>query len=218
MLAAGRVLSLWRHALGLAVAGAVVASVYLYYRAEYAHAKRLRVVTDGTLYRCGQLTGDGFRDAFKRYGIKTVVNLQEEARDPFVPDSFWDHPTTLVAGSGTLESDICRENGVEYVSLDGGVLETLTQDGGSRPKLVEDFLKVMADPKKRPVLIHCKAGLHRTGFMTAIYRMEFERRSKDEAVRELRANGFGTFGATAGNDYLQRYILDFHPTTPAAPK
>ena len=39
-----------------------------------------------------------------------------------------------------------------------------------------------------------------------------------DILRELRANGFGTFGATAGNDYLQRYILDFHPTTPAAPK
>ena len=50
MLAVGRVLALWRHALGLAVVLAVVASVYLYYRAEYNHAKRLRVVTDGTLY------------------------------------------------------------------------------------------------------------------------------------------------------------------------
>ena len=34
MLAVGRVLALWRHALGLAVVLAVVASVYLYYRAE----------------------------------------------------------------------------------------------------------------------------------------------------------------------------------------
>ena len=56
MLAAGRVLALWRHALGFAVAVAVVASVYLYYRAEYAHAKRLRIVADGKFYRSGQLT------------------------------------------------------------------------------------------------------------------------------------------------------------------
>ena len=218
MLAVGRVLALWRHALSLAVALAVAASVYLYYRAEYNHAKRLRVVTDGKLYRCGQMTGNGFRDAFKRFGIKTVINLQEEARDPYIADSFWDRPTTYLDAPRTLESDICRDNGVEYVSLDGGVLETLAHDGGSRPKLVDDFLKIVADEKKLPVLIHCKAGLHRTGFMTAIYRMEFEGRSKDDVVRELRANGFGTFGATAGNDYLQRYILDFHPTPPAAPK
>lgn len=218
MLAAGRVLALWRHALGFAVAVAVVASVYLYYRAEYAHAKRLRIVADGKFYRCGQLTANGFRDAFRRYDIKTVINLQQEARDPFVPDSFWDHPTSLVAGSGTLESEVCEANGVKYVSLDGGVLETLTEDGGSRPKLVEDFLKIVADPARQPVLVHCKAGLHRTGFMTAIYRMEFEGRSKAEAVREMRANGFGTFGANTGDEYLKRYILDFHPTTPAAPK
>ena len=218
MLAAGRFLALWRYALGFAVAGAVVASVYLYYRAEYNRSKRLRVVADGKFYRSGQLTANGFRDAFRRYDIKTVINLQQEARDPFVPDSFWDHPTSLVAGSGTLESEVCEANGVKYVSLDGGVLETLTEDGGSRPKLVEDFLKIVVDPARQPVLVHCKAGLHRTGFMTAIYRMEFEGRSKAEAVREMRANGFGTFGANTGDAYLKRYILDFHPTTPAAPK
>ena len=218
MLAAGRVFALWRYALGFAVASTVVASVYLYYRAEYNHAKRLRVVTDGKFYRSGQLTADGFRDAFRRYGIKTVVNLQQEARDPFVPDSFWDHPTSYLPGPGTLESEVCEASGVEYVSLDGGVLETLADDGGSRPKLIDDFLRVVADTARQPVLIHCKAGLHRTGFMTAIYRMECEGRSKNDAVRELRANGFGTFGANTGDAYLKRYILDFRPTPPAAPK
>jgi tyrosine-protein phosphatase SIW14 len=207
-----RLFSHWRWAASFTLVLVAVGTVYCYYRAEYNHAKRLRVVADGVLYRSGQLTGDGFREAFHRFGIKTVINLQEEARDPYVPNSFWERPTSYIDAPGTRESDICAANGVKYVSLDGGILERLDGDAGSRPPLVEDFLKVVADPKNQPVLIHCKAGLHRTGFMTAVYRMEFEGKGKAEAVRELRANGFGTFGATAGNDYLQRYILDFRPT------
>ena len=49
----------------------------------------------------------------------------------------------------------------------------------------------------------------RTGLLTAVYRMEFEGWSKDQAYRELRANGFGTFAATEANVYLDRFIVRF---------
>jgi protein tyrosine/serine phosphatase len=91
--------------------------------------------------------------------------------------------------------------------LDGGVLDEPGQDTGSRPQVIEEFIEILNDPESYPILIHCKAGLHRTGLMTAIYRMEKEKRSTAEAVRELRANGFGTFGATDGNEYIRRYFL-----------
>ena len=58
-----------------------------YYRNSYSHAKRLRVVTAGKFYRSGQMTADGFRDAVRRFDLKTVINLQEEEefKDPFMP-------------------------------------------------------------------------------------------------------------------------------------
>ena len=62
---------------------AVMATVVtVYYRESYEHSKRLRVVEPDHLYRSGQMTGAGFRDAFTRYNIKTVVNLQEDNTDP----------------------------------------------------------------------------------------------------------------------------------------
>jgi tyrosine-protein phosphatase SIW14 len=195
----------WRHALVAMLMAAIVGVLFSYYRIEYNHAKRLRIVTDGKMYRSGQLTANGFREAFHRFGIKTVINLQEEARDPFLPPG-WQQQAS------ELESDVCRNAGVEYISMDGGVLEVLNPETSSQPKLIEDFFAICRQPERLPILIHCKAGLHRTGFMTAIYRMEFEQRSKADVVRELRANGFGTFGATSGNDYMQRYILDFRPS------
>ncbi len=191
-----------RWALGAGVAAATAGVPFAYYRASYAHAKRLRVVAPGKLYRSGQLTAEGFRDAFRRYGIKTVVNLQEEARDPLIPET-WQGRTKV------RESDVCKAMGVKYVALDGGVLDHPEREAGTRPQVIDDFLDVMRDEENHPVLIHCLAGLHRTGLLTAVYRMEFEGWGPAEAVRELRANGFGTFDATDGNVYLDRFILKF---------
>jgi protein tyrosine/serine phosphatase len=191
-----------RWALGVVVAAGLLAAPAAYYRATYDHAKRLRVVTPGKLYRCGQLNAAGFAEAFHRFDIKTVVNLQEENRDPLLPERWQGKPTVR-------ESEVCKAHGVKYVVLDGGVLDSPGHDPGSRPKVIDDFLAVMDDPANHPVLIHCKAGLHRTGLITAVYRMEYEGRSPARAVEELRANGFGTFAATDGNAYLDRFILRF---------
>lgn len=193
-----------RWVLGVMVAGIVAGVPFAYYRASYAHAKRLRVVTPGKVYRCGQLTANGFRDAFHRYGIRTVINLQQEARDPFLPAGWMEEPSQL-------ESEVCAANGVRYVQIDGGILDRPPDGSTSRPAVIDEFLEVLDDPKNYPVLIHCRAGLHRTGLMVAVYRMEYEKRSKADATRELRANGFGTFMATEGNPYLVDFISDFEP-------
>jgi protein tyrosine phosphatase (PTP) superfamily phosphohydrolase (DUF442 family) len=197
----------------------------LYYRHVYEHSRRLRLVTDQdvvldqgqtvrhTLYRSGQLTAGGFRDAVRRYGIKTVVNLQEEARDPMLPAS-------MFGGDRVAESELFRELNVKYIPLDGGVLDHPDREPGSRPPVIDQFLQVIDDPAHHPILFHCKAGLHRTGLMTAIYRMEYQKRDRAAVLEELKANGFGNFAATTGNFYVDRLIMNFQrradllPVTP----
>jgi protein tyrosine/serine phosphatase len=61
--------------------------------------------------------------------------------------------------------------------------------------------------------LHCKAGLHRTGVLTAVYRMEYEGWSPQQALAELKANGFGDSKATSANDYIVQYILAYRPRT-----
>ena len=69
----------------------------------------------------------------------------------------------------------------------------------------------MDDPANYPVLIHCRAGLHRTGVLVAVYRMEYDRWSPSEAVREMLENGFGRFACDESNEYISQYILTYRP-------
>jgi tyrosine-protein phosphatase SIW14 len=59
------------------------------------------------------------------------------------------------------------------------------------------------------VLIHCKAGLHRTGIMAAIYRMEYNGWTREEALHELRSHGFGYFLANTSNPYIEQYVMPY---------
>jgi protein tyrosine/serine phosphatase len=64
----------------------------------------------------------------------------------------------------------------------------------------------MADPKNYPVLVHCFAGIHRTGAYTAIYRMEFEGWSNAKAIAEVKACGYTNLDDEWDIlNYLERY-------------
>src|SRR5262249_15535380 len=139
---------------------------FVYYRYSYTYGKRLRVVTEGRVYRSGCMTAPGFRDAVARLGIRTIINLMDEAPDPDIAKSYFGQ-------SDILESQLCREMGVRFVAI-APDLVARTSVPAERPKAIEQFLAVMDNPSSYPVLIHCRAGLHRTGCAVAIYRMEYE--------------------------------------------
>jgi len=187
---------------GALVVGAGVA-FYFFYRAVNEHEKRLRIVEPGRYYRCGQLTAAGFTDAVGVYGIRTIVNVQDDFPDP-----------DLQLGpfsSGTIkESRLCEQLGVRYVWLEPD-LQPRSTPGGPRPVVLDQFLELMDDPATYPVLLHCKAGLHRTGVLTAVYRMEYQGWSRESAFREMKANGFGEFACTSANDYVTQYVLTYRP-------
>jgi protein tyrosine/serine phosphatase len=187
-----------RWVFGLAIAALVTVVPILRYRAVYDHSRRLRVVDPGILLRSGCLTAGGFEEAVQRYGIKTIINLQDEYPDPPVRVSYLDTSTTS-------EIELCRRLGVHYVYLAPDLLSRQEAET-EHPKAIDQFLAIMDDPTNYPVLIHCKAGLHRTGVMVAVYRMEYNGWSPQAALREAKANGFGEFAATSANDYIAQYI------------
>jgi protein tyrosine phosphatase (PTP) superfamily phosphohydrolase (DUF442 family) len=188
---------------------------FVFYRSVYAHNKRLRVVVPGKVYRSGQLTYEGFADAVKQHGFRTILNLQDDFPDPDIYLHFWTYDTIK-------ESEMCARLGVRYVMIS----PDLVPHGdfpAARPEAVDQFLQLMDDPKNYPVLIHCKAGLHRTGCMAAIYRMEYENWTPREAYQELKGHGFGELMCDSANDYVTQYVLSYQrgkrfPTGTAARK
>jgi tyrosine-protein phosphatase SIW14 len=188
-------------ALSALVALIVVVWPIVEYRNVYAFNKRLREVAPGRVYRCGEMNAEGFAETVARLKIHTVLNLQDDYPDPDVCKSFWDWSTVK-------ESEMCRRLGVQYVLIKPDLIpRSLTPL--ERPAAVDEFLKLMDDENAYPVLIHCKAGLHRTGVITAVYRMEYEDWTPAEAYRELKAHGFGDWVCTSANDYVNEYVLQY---------
>ena len=199
-------MGLWlRRALALAIAGVVIGPPFLLYRAQYATSKRLREVTAGRFYRSGQMNAAGFRDAIERFKIKTVLNLQHETgfQDPHLPARWLGAPVIY-------ESELCRQLNVRYVLMTPDILPT-PNDLTKEPPAVTEFLKLLDDESAYPILIHCKAGLHRTGRLTAIYRMDKEGWDVGDALRELRANGYGYTAASESDDFIVQFVQNFKP-------
>jgi protein tyrosine/serine phosphatase len=190
------------YALGLGVFAVAVGPPVALYRAQYIHAKRFREVEPGKLYRSGQMTAAGFRETVEKYDIKTVVNLQHEEPDPLLAEHW--------LGKGHVrESVLCQQLGVKYVLLQPDVLppgNTVEKE----PPVVQEWLDLLKD-ENYPILLHCKAGLHRTGRLTAIYRMEKDRWTPGEALRELRANGYGFVAASEGDEFVVQFIQNYRP-------
>jgi tyrosine-protein phosphatase SIW14 len=53
-----------------------------------------------------------------------------------------------------------------------------------------EFLGIVNDPASQPVYVHCVGGRHRTGVMTAVYRM-INGWSADQALKEMKQFDFG---------------------------
>lgn len=140
------------------------------------HFRNFRVVEPGVLYRSGQMSLSGFEKAVTTYGIRTVVTLRDadiEGERP--PDAD--------------EEALCRKLDIRHVRIRPRAW--WSEDGPAPVEVgVKRFLAVMDDPANFPVLVHCFAGIHRTGSYVAVYRMEYDHWSNERALKELRAGGY----------------------------
>ncbi len=161
---------------GLLILALIVGGPLAYSSYRHAHLRQFRVVEEGVLYRSGQLSRAGLKRLIHDHGIRTVVSL----RDAYTPDQ---------APPDLEEEQFCRGQELNYVRI---TPRAWWASDSSVPAArgVEKFLSVMRDPANFPVLIHCYAGVHRTGAHCAVYRMEFHRWSNHRAIAEVIANGY----------------------------
>jgi protein tyrosine phosphatase (PTP) superfamily phosphohydrolase (DUF442 family) len=114
-------------------------------------------------------------------GVKTVISLRHR-------------PDERVRQSA-------ERAGMRYINLPMNVR------GYPPADLAPRFLALVNDPENWPVYVYCHGGRHRTGVMTAIYRMAIEGWEVQRAYAEMRQYGFYK---RWGHGPLKAYVLDYY--------
>lgn len=122
-------------------------------------------VSEGRFYRSGELPPEALRQKIERFGIKTLINLSRREEEPMTPN-------------GPTERELAHSLGVEYfqIPLNGKRIP-------SRDRIAP-LLKVF-DLAPRPILVHCTSGTHRSGVASAIWLLEEENESFEDAKSQL---------------------------------
>lgn len=116
-------------------------------------------------YRGAQPAGRDYTD-LAALGVKTIINLTSD-------DAQADEPNLAAAA------------GMRYVQIP---MSTRTPPTSTQ---LAQFLGIVSDPASQPVYVHCVGGRHRTGVMTAAYRMTQEAWTSDRAFQEMKRYKFG---------------------------
>jgi protein tyrosine/serine phosphatase len=147
------------------------------------------VVEPGLLYRSGVLSPRNLEEVLTRYGIRTVVNLRSV--DERCEGDWY-----------KTERAICGRAGVGLLDLP--VKGDVPADGQ-----IDQWLELLGDRTRHPILIHCAQGVMRTGLMVAVYEMEFHRKSNRQALADMRL--FGHNVNTPRHRDLREFILNYKP-------
>ena len=144
-------------------------------------------------YRGSQPTQEEFAQ-LKRLGVKTVIDLREDYKK--------------------TEEAWVRELGMNYVRIPLKTTVAATEEQW------KSFLGLVNDPAHQPVYVHCKGGRHRTGAMTAIYRITHDGWTADQAYVEMKDYDFenGFFGGPAAQKKFVFEFYQIHKTPASAQK
>jgi protein tyrosine phosphatase (PTP) superfamily phosphohydrolase (DUF442 family) len=120
-------------------------------------------VSEGLVYRSGQMNSNSLAEAIREHGIKTVVNLRGD--------------------NGTADwyqAEITTARQLDVRHFDFSL-------SASREVSDEDMDKILStiEHAPKPVLIHCKNGADRSGLVGALYLYSIEGRSAADADRQL---------------------------------
>jgi tyrosine-protein phosphatase SIW14 len=139
-------------------------------------------------FRGAQPVGSDYAD-LAGLGVKTVINL--------IGDDDLDR----------TEQSSVEKQGMRYIQIPMSTRKAPTTEQ------LQAFLTVVNDPASQPVYVHCVGGRHRTGVMTAVYRMTRDGISGAEAFSEMKRFNYGP-------DFLhpefKKFVYAYEVKKPAA--
>jgi protein tyrosine/serine phosphatase len=154
--------------------------------------RNFRVVEEGVLYRCGQLTLPRLQQVALEHNIKTVISLRDGDKPIDEQEETWVKATRKM-----------RFYRIPYRDWNPDSTGKIPAEVG-----LKAFREVMDDPSNYPVLVHCFAGIHRTGTMCAVFRMDYQGWTNEQAMTEMRAMGYTILDQ---HEDVHRYFLRYRP-------
>ena len=133
-----------------------------------------------TFYRGAQPKERDYAD-LAAMGVKTIIDLQRNGQ----------------AG----EQSLVEAQGMKFYRI------PMSDRGQPSAEQAELFLKLVNDPANQPVFVHCAGGRHRTGAMSAIYRITHDGWSADQAYLEMKRYDF-EYGM--GHGSLKNYVYGYY--------
>lgn len=133
-----------------------------------------------TFYRGAQPRDEDYAD-LAAMGVKTIIDLQQ-------------------SGVGR-EQNLVESQGMRFYRIG------MSDKNQPTAEQAELFLKIVNDPANQPVFVHCAGGRHRTGAMSAIYRITHDGWNADQAFLEMKQYDF-EYGI--GHSPLKRYVYDYY--------
>lgn len=119
--------------------------------------KNFGVVVPETLYRGADQHPNVLRDICEDNHIRTVIDL---------------------SGADPGEDEVCRALGIDRFNF------SLPGDGRGDPVTWAAVLKLLSEPERQPVFVHCAAGAQRTTTAVMLYRRFLEGESFQESYPE----------------------------------
>jgi protein tyrosine phosphatase (PTP) superfamily phosphohydrolase (DUF442 family) len=133
-------------------------------------------------YRGSQPTEEQVAE-LKRLGVRTVIDLR---KDSVAQEGAW-----------------VRANGMQYFNIPLKASVAATEEQTSY------FLSLVNNPANWPVYVHCKGGRHRTGALTAVYRITRDGWTADQAFKEMKEYDFDS-GLFGGPIAQKKYVYSFY--------
>jgi protein tyrosine/serine phosphatase len=128
------------------------------------------------IYRGGRPAEADF-GSLAAFGIRIDVDLQGGDDYPIID---WYEKGEGPAAIKNEQSD-ARSVGIVFLNYP---LSSLHDPNKAQIHDIDQVLQMMHDPARRPIFVHCRHGVDRTGLIVALYRIRFEGWTQDQAWEE----------------------------------